>query len=237
MSEKQRKRIVNQPILEAMLSNDLQNKCGIAGGNAQDGMRHSGSGIQNTKTYIRDAATVFDLLQVDPEKHSILEIFNKAAKQVSGQFQKLSPSQRFLHSLIGNSQYDAYCELLEKEEQELHETKKKSPNQESEFVLLPPHFRSDFNKAKNTEDKVNIAIAAVKEADSQRANGKLLQIGNDKSPDYYVLLRYRKIVDCLNTCFRGDITRFCNKCPKLTSKFGCVGRTKIRYFHFVKSTK
>ena len=287
-SEEHRKQVANQPILEAMLSNDCRNSSGGAGGNVQSGMRHAG--VQSTKTYIKDNATmyqlvrentknlqdlkvgqykgiligtpsmarkiidsknklslselarwyVFDILQVDPTKYTILEVFHKAARKTSEKFQKLPPSQQFLHSLIGDTRYDAYCELVKKEEtpQETpQETKKQPLKQESKFVVLPPHFQLDFNKCKTTEDKVEIAVATWKEANTQISSGKKLQIRNEKCPDYFILYRYGKLVDCLNTCFRGDIHRFAQKCPKVTSKFRCAGRTKIGHSYMSKSTK
>ena len=287
-SESHRKEVINQPIMEAAFSNDSRNKSSVGTANTRADMRHAGTSVQSTKTYIRDSATmyefvkdntedlhdlnvsryrgiligspsmarkiinsknkmtlselanwyVFEILQIDRKNlPSITDIFNKASNQTSDKSHKLPPSQRFLHSLIGSSRYETYCGLVEKEAKgESVVTEKKPPKEDSRFVCLPSHFRSDFNKSKRTEDKLDIAVAAVKEAEVQRASGKALQIKNTKCDDYFVLRRYGKLVDCLNTCFRGDTNRFSQKCPKITSKFVCAGRTPTSH-SYLKATK
>ena len=148
----------------------------------------------------------------------------------------LSESHKFLYDRLGKAGYETFVsmESYVKEEKDFAEKPMKKctekPTIPPEYVIVPKYLREDFNKRRDRTDKMNIAVEICRNVTEQVKNGKKLSINGVRCPSYTQIYQYGRLVDCLRTCYRGNVDRFVQHHSKFTLKgFKCLKGVKHVY--------
>ena len=188
---------------------------------------------------------VFDILGLRKNKSvvsqmTISAVFDISCGSVADKFTNLSASHQFLLEALGVDQFETFMTLKSEETsstvQNSTEKEEKTKNAtQVQMVHVGDHFREDFKKTNDWSKKLDIARAACLEARNQVVNyGKKMKHLKITCKMHSTLYQYGRIVECCDTCFRGDESRFLKKNPKFTLNFKCPKHQKHVFDFFKK---
>ena len=175
---------------------------------------------------------VRDILSGDVQTDSIKDLFEKAFSKYQAEAMPLdlTPSERFLFSRLGSSDYGAYMALQQVVPASTAKGAKKipcGPSTSSSLVSLSRDYQAIYKDAKALPDKLDVMCSAVCELRASLKAGNKMKVGGQLCKGNRQLYQYYKIVSCLHDCFGGEKEKFLETHKQLTLKtFACVNSHK-----------
>lgn len=181
---------------------------------------------------------VFECLGLDKigsvlDNMTISEVFELADGSNYLDDENLTDSQKFLLNALGRDGLETFLSLQGSENSEESDKKKLSPStrstkkakvhvdiapEGSKLVSISELLRKDFKKTSDRRKKIDVARAILEDLRVQLKAGRKMQVRDEKCVLFTQFYRYGRVVQCVDTCFRGDENRFISRFPKFTMR-------------------